>query len=57
MVVTKDQPHGPGRSIPMLIVVECEDHLAIQAPHKIVLLLKLSALQTQAALIINEEEN
>ena len=32
MVVTKDRPHGPGRSIPMFIVVECEDHSAIQAP-------------------------
>jgi len=32
MVVTKDRPHGPGHSIPMFIVVECEDHLAIQAP-------------------------
>ena len=32
MVVTKDRPHGPGRSVPMLIVVECEDHSAIQAP-------------------------
>ena len=34
MVVTKDRPHGPGRSEPMFIVVECEDHLAIQAPPK-----------------------
>ena len=33
MVVSKDQPHGPGRSVPMIIVVECEDHSAIQAPH------------------------
>ena len=32
MVATKDRPHGPGRSVPMLIVVECEDHSAIQAP-------------------------
>ena len=32
MVVTKDLPHGPGRNIPMFIVVECEDHSAIQAP-------------------------
>ena len=32
MVVTKDRPHGPGRSVPMFIVVECEDHSAIQAP-------------------------
>ena len=32
MVVTKDRPLGPGRSIPMFIVVECEDHSAIQAP-------------------------
>ena len=32
MVVTKDRPHGPGRSVPMFIVDECEDHLAIQAP-------------------------
>ena len=32
MVVTKDRPHGPGRSIPTSIVVECEDHSAIQAP-------------------------
>ena len=30
MVVTKDRPHGPGRSVPMFIVVECEDHSAIQ---------------------------
>ena len=29
MVVTKDRPHGPGRSVPMFIVVECEDHSAI----------------------------
>ena len=32
IVVTKDWPHGPGRSVPMFIVVECEDHSAIQAP-------------------------
>ena len=32
MVVTKDRPHGPGCSVPMFIVVECEDHSAIQAP-------------------------
>ena len=32
MVVTKDRPHGPGRSVAMLIVVECEDHSAIQVP-------------------------
>ena len=32
MVVTKDRPHGSGRSVPMLIVVKCEDHSAIQAP-------------------------
>ena len=32
MVVTKDEPHGPGCSVPMFIVVECEDHSAIQAP-------------------------
>ena len=32
MVATKDRPHGPGRSVPMLIVVDGEDHLAIQAP-------------------------
>ena len=32
MVATKDRPHGPGRSVPMLIVVKCEDHSAIQAP-------------------------
>ena len=32
MVATKDRPHGPGCSVPMLIVVECEDHSAIQAP-------------------------
>ena len=32
MVVSKDRPHGPGHSVPMLIVVECEDHSAIQAP-------------------------
>ena len=35
MVVTKDRPPGPGHSVPMLIVVECEDHLAIQAPHSL----------------------
>ena len=35
MVVTKDQPHGPGRSVPMFIVVECEDHSAIQAPQRL----------------------
>ena len=34
MVFTKDQPHGPGRSVPMFIVVKCEDHSAIQAPVK-----------------------
>ena len=34
MVVTKDRPHGPGRSVPIFIVVECEDHSAIQAPEK-----------------------
>ena len=28
MVITKDRPHGPGRSIPMFIVVKCEDHSA-----------------------------
>ena len=33
MVITKDRPHGSGRSIPMFIEVECEDHSAIQAPH------------------------
>ena len=32
MVVTKDRPLGPGHSVPMFIVVECEDHSAIQAP-------------------------
>ena len=32
MVVTKDQPHSPGRSVQMFIEVECEDHSAIQAP-------------------------
>ena len=32
MVVTKDRPLGPGRSVLMFIVVECEDHSAIQAP-------------------------
>ena len=32
MVVTKDRPHGPGRSVLMFIVVECEDHSAIQEP-------------------------
>ena len=32
MVITKDRPHGPGRSVPMYIVVKCEDHSAIQAP-------------------------
>ena len=32
MVVTKDRPQGPGRSVLMFIVVECEDHSAIQAP-------------------------
>ena len=32
MVVTKDRPHDPGHSVTMLIVVECEDHSAIQAP-------------------------
>ena len=32
MVVTKDRTHGPGRSVSMFIVGECEDHLAIQAP-------------------------
>ena len=31
IVVTKDRPHGPGHSVPMLIVVEREDHSAIQA--------------------------
>ena len=34
MVVTKDRPHGPGCSVPMFNVVECEDHSAIQAPLK-----------------------
>ena len=32
IVVTKDRPHGPRRSVTMFIVVECEDHSAIQAP-------------------------
>ena len=32
MVVTKGRPQGPGRSVVMFIVVECEDHSAIQAP-------------------------
>ena len=32
MVITKDQPHGTGRSILRFIVVKCEDHSAIQAP-------------------------
>ena len=32
MVFTKDRPLGPGRSILMFIVVECQDHSAIQAP-------------------------
>ena len=32
MVVTKDRPHGPGRSVLMFIIVKCEDHSAIQAP-------------------------
>ena len=32
MVVNKDRPLGPGRSVLMIIVVECEDHSAIQAP-------------------------
>ena len=32
MVVNKDWPHGPGPSVPMFIVVECDDHSAIQAP-------------------------
>ena len=34
MVVTKDRPLGPGRSVPMFIIVECEDHSAIQTPYK-----------------------
>ena len=34
IVVIKDWPHGPGRSVTMFIVVECEDHSAIQAPKK-----------------------
>ena len=34
MVVTKDGPHGPGHNVPMFIVVKCEDHSAIQAPHR-----------------------
>ena len=32
MVITKDRPHSPGHSVPMFIVVECEDHSAIQVP-------------------------
>ena len=32
MLVTKDRPHGSGRSVLMFSVVECEDHSAIQAP-------------------------
>ena len=35
MVITKDQPHGPVRSVSIFIVVECEDHSAFQAPHYI----------------------
>ena len=34
MVITKDRPHGPGPSVPVFIVVECEDHSAIKAPRK-----------------------
>ena len=33
MVVTKEQPHGPGNDAAyQCSLVECEDHLAIQAP-------------------------
>ena len=35
MVVAKDRPHGPRRSVPKSIVVECEDHSAIQAPQNV----------------------
>ena len=33
MVVTKEQPHGPGNDAAyQCSLVECEDHLAIKAP-------------------------
>ena len=36
-----DRPHGPGHSLSMFIVVECEDHSAIQAPHSAAIVIKL----------------
>ena len=32
--------HGPGRSVPMLIVVKCEDHSANQAPQVLHIMLQ-----------------
>ena len=32
MVITKDQPLGPGQSVLKFIVAKCEDHSAIQVP-------------------------
>ena len=55
MVVTKDRPHGPGRSIPMFIVVECEDHSAIQAPLSSNLL--YSRVSAIFVIVLKKDEN
>ena len=45
MVVTKDQPHSPGHGAAYLCsLVECEDHLAIQAPQGWSLVKKIEML-------------